>query len=41
MSRCWTAELLEQAFGAAEGGLIYRSGLEAIDRAAAIDQPLS
>lgn len=29
----WTAALLEQAFGAAEGGLIFRSGLEAIDRA--------
>jgi hypothetical protein len=29
----WTAALLEQAFGAAEGGLIYRSGLEAIERA--------
>jgi hypothetical protein len=26
-----TAELLNQAFGAAEGGLIYRAGLEAID----------
>ena len=25
------AELLNQAFGAAEGGLIYRTGLEAIE----------
>ena len=26
-----TAELLNQAFGVAEGGLIYRTGLEAIE----------